>query len=96
MTTEKSGISPLYWEIGKQLAESLVLQYATVSPGVSIAVTVAKSIMDAQAAIAAHNAIIVRAQAEGWADDDERWDAPLAEQQDRMDVENRRHDSFDE
>jgi hypothetical protein len=93
MSTAK--ISPLYLEIGKALAEQLVIEYAQTQPGAVIALTALDNIMKAQAAVAAHNAIIVRAQKEGWSETDPRWDAPLAEQQSRMDVENARHDGFE-
>lgn len=89
-----TNISPLYLEIGRQLAEQLALSYASVNPGAALALTAVKSIMDAQAAVAAHNAIIVQAQTEGWTETDSRWDAPLAEQQARMDAENARHDAM--
>ncbi len=89
-----SGISPLYLEIGKGLAEQLALAYAASNPGAALALTAFNNIMAAQAAIVAHNAIIVRAQGEGWTDTDPRWDAPLAEQQSRMDAENARHDAM--
>lgn len=87
-------ISPLYLEIGKGLAEQLVVAYAQADPRVALGVTVVKTIMDAQAAVAAHNTLLVQAQSEGWLDTDPRWDAPLADQQARMDAENARHDAL--
>jgi hypothetical protein len=89
------GVSPLYLEIGKALALNLAAQYASTNPGVSAGLAVVNSIMQAQAAVVAHNAINVKAQAEGWADTDPRWDAPLAEQQARMDVVNKRLDDLE-
>lgn len=89
MTTAK--ISPLYLEIGKQLAQQLALAYAAINPGAALAMTAVNAIMTAQAAIVQHNKIITQAQAEAWTEEDPRWDAPLAEQQARMDAENARH-----
>lgn len=92
--TTKTGISPLYLEIGKGLAEQLALAYAATNPGAALALTAFNNIMAAQAAVANHNTIIVQAQSEGWADTDPRWEQPLAEQQSRMDAENARHDAM--
>lgn len=89
-----TNISPLYLEIGKQLAGQLAMAYAATNPGAALALTAVNAIMAAQSAVAQHNKIIGQAQAEGWGEDDPRWDAPLAEQQSRMDAENARHDAF--
>ena len=91
--TTKTGISPLYLEIGKQLALGLAASYAQINPGAAAALTLVNTIMAQQAAIAKHNTIIVQAQTEKWSDTDPRWDAVLKEQQSRMDAINARHDA---
>ena len=92
--TNKTGISPLYLQIGKQLAEQMALAYAQTNPGAALALAAFNAIMAAQAAIVAHNKLVMQAQAENWLDTDPRWDQPLAEQQARMDAENARHDAM--
>lgn len=91
---DNQGISPLYFQIGKQLAVNLATAYAQTDPRVALGVTVVNTILQAQAAVVAHNAILVKAQSEEWTDTDPRWDAVLAEQQSRMDAENARHDGM--
>lgn len=89
-----TNISPLALQIGEQLALNLAATYAQTDPRAATGLAIVNTILSAQAAIVAHNAVISQAQSEGWTETDPRWDAPLAEQQSRMDVENARHDEM--
>lgn len=86
--TTNPGISPLYFEIGKELATTLALSYAAADPRAALTVTAIKTVLAAQAAVAAHDSILAKAQTEGWSDTDARWDAVLDAQQVRMDAVN--------
>lgn len=86
-------MSPLALSIGKELALQLLVAYATAKPQVATGLVIVQDILKARAAMAEHDRVVDQAQAEGWSDTDPRWDAPLAEQQARMDAVNARHDA---
>lgn len=82
----------IYFEIGKTLALQLAETYASVDPRVGVAVDVAKLILEQQQRVAKQTSILAQAQAEGWTEDDARWDAPLAAQRAEFDAAHAEHD----
>lgn len=91
---KKFKINPAYIELGKALGLQLGTVLGAVNPLLGLGAAAAKAIWDTQEAIGRQNDVLARAQFEQWTPDDPRWAAALAEQQERMDIEDRRHDAM--